>query len=111
MTKNQISEGRGLLKQGLIAALIATMSISVLVSTTNASMAGAKNTKNSNSKAHSRASKNTKKTRGEAPFSPVWGDLCNKYGPRGSINYHGHALPAECSGDTPNPFATIYNRN
>lgn len=48
MTKNQISEGRG--KQGLIAILIETINISILVSTTNASLAGAKNTKTSNRK-------------------------------------------------------------
>lgn len=99
-------------KKTLIAGLIATMSVSVLFGTTNISNAGAKNTETSNYIKYSKVSNNTKKTRGQDPFSKNWGDRCNDFGPPGSINFHGHGAPKGCfpSSDTFNPFeGTIYD--
>lgn len=59
-------ERRGILKHGLIAALIATVSISVLVSTTNTSTAGAKNIQTPANAEYTKVSNNPGKTRGKS---------------------------------------------
>ena len=97
-------------KHGFIGTLIVAISISALVGTSSIAMAGAKQFQNQTEDNYSKDYQNNAKSTGRDQWDPNWGNLCNNYGPPGSINYHGNSLPKECfNGSTYNPFASIYD--
>ena len=95
-----------ILKLGVIAAI----NFSLLVGSTYIATAGEKNFQSSTNENYSQDSKDTARTTGRDKWDYNWGDICNNYGPPGSINYHGNGVPKACSAGTVfNPFGSIYD--